>query len=792
MTNVSLKKINPVSRRPIGSDGQDLQTVCILCSHNCGVRVDVERGAITAVRPDKANQITEGYICNKAVSIPYCVNHKQRIAGPLRRREDGSFGPISWDQALEEIAARLKSILEKHSPSAIGVAGVGGQGNHLDGPFILRLLNALGSKRFFSSWAQEKHQHSLISQWMFDAAPTTFLHPDLDRTSFHMVIGSNPKISNRAHKPNVTYRDLSRTDDVTLVVVDPRTTETSRQANEHVQLLPGTDAWFLLGMLAHILRSTDLMDTEFLLTWGDDLATLQAEFSMVDVEVMARRSGLDVDQVRRVAENYARAESACLLHDLGAEQIPFSTLIAYLLQLLAVVTGNIGQDGGSVFASTMKPAVRGSKRFQEPARALASGIQAIASQGGMGMFSPTLIPEEILCDHPKRLRALIVEGANPWLSYSDTNAWRNAREKLELLVVIDPAMTETALQADYVLPAPSGYEKWEWSDFVKGYPAIKTQVRPPVVPVRGNCLPEPEIHVRLMEKLGLVPTASKELQALANGVLTPSGAQKFLTLAKEQAAGNTAAEMVWAYNLVGPQLPAPGLVAVWLLCFANARTRRGAVLNTLGETWRDANPYELGCELWQRVIENPGGVELARTDRSSNLADNLGWEDRKIRLLPQGIIAELHRAITSEPVLDANYPLVLSSGLRTRFTANTIQRDPAWRKGKGSEYTLHMSIEDLEDLGLESGEEVRVSTDVGSVCLPVQADKNLRPGMVWMPNGYGMWKPDSDPLNSDLDGVNMNEITAVWQRDPISGCPHHKHTLCRVDPVGTKQNPLSE
>jgi anaerobic selenocysteine-containing dehydrogenase len=466
---------------------------------------------------------------------------------------------------------------------------------------------------------------------------------------------------------------------------------------------------------------------------------------------------------------------------LGAEQVPFSTVIAYLLQLLAVVTGNIGRDGGSIFAATLKPAVLSPKRFSEPQRALASGIQSIASQGGLGMFSPALIPEEILCDHPHRLRALIVEGANPWLSFSDTNAFRRARQELELLVVIDPAMTETALEADYVLPVPSGYEKWEWSDFVKGYPAIETQVRAPVVPVRGNCLPEPEIHVRLMEKLGLVPEPSTELVSAAADALTPAGAKVFLQLARQEAKGNSAADLAWTYRLVGPQLPAPGLVAVWQLCFANAATRREAVLNTLGQQWRDCDQYELGCELWRRIVDHPEGVEIARLDRTTNLADNLGWGDGKIRLLPEGIVSELRRAITSEPFSEPDYPLVLSAGVRTRHTANTIQRDPAWRKGKGSKCTLHMSAADLADYGLEDGDRVRVATVAGEVELPVEADKNLRPGFVWIPNGYGMWKPGTEPHSGDLDGVNINELTDAKDRDPISGCPHHKHTLCLVE-----------
>ena len=736
-----------------------------------------------AVRPDKDNAISRGYICNKSVTIGHYVNHGQRVDAPLKRHPDGGFEKIDWDQAINEIAERLKTIRDQHSPSAIGLAGVGGQANHLDGPFALRLLSALGSKRFFNSWAQEKTQHSLVSQWIFDSPPTVFVHPDTSHTRFHMVIGSNPRISNRGHNANQTYRDMAHSGDVTLVVVDPRETETTRQADEHVRLQPGTDVWFLLGLIAHIVQTPRLCDEEFLAEKVNEVEAFRCEFTEIDVGQMSEHCGVPEEQLRRIAEGYAAAESASLLHDLGAEQIPFSTVIAYLLQVLAVITGNIGKDGGSIFCGTMKPPALHPKRHAPPERALASGIQAIASQGGLGMFSPTLIPEEIVLDHSQRLRALIVEGANPWLSFSDTNAWREARKKLDLLVVIDPAMTETALQADFILPVPTGYEKWEWSDFAKGYPAIQTQVRPPVVPPRGDVLPEAEINVRLMEALGFVPEPSEALKECAEKALTPDGAQDFMTLARQEANRNTAAELCWTYRLVGPLLPAPGLVAIWQMCFANAHLRRDAVVATLGEDWNKADVYELGCEMWRRVIESPGGVEIARLDRQRNLEENIGWEDGKIRLLPVGIVDELRRAVQSRPASDPEYPIRLAAGLRTRWTANTIQREPAWRKGKGSDCTLHLSAADAERLSLGEGNLARVSTRTGSVTLAVEIDKSVAEGNAWIPNGYGMWRPGSDPEEAELVGINMNELTDVTDRDPISGCPHHKSIDCRIESV---------
>ena len=103
-----------VSATPIARDGKDLVAVCVLCSHNCGIRVDVEDNRMVAVRPDKASPITHGYICNKAVTVVNYAHHGQRLEHPLRRRADGTFERVDWDTAVREIAAKLSKVRGEH------------------------------------------------------------------------------------------------------------------------------------------------------------------------------------------------------------------------------------------------------------------------------------------------------------------------------------------------------------------------------------------------------------------------------------------------------------------------------------------------------------------------------------------------------------------------------------------------------------------------------------------------------------------------------------------------------
>lgn len=782
----TMRSVDPsISRTPIALEASDQPTVCVLCSHNCGLRVDVEAGRISAIRGDERSPITHGYLCNKAFSIGAYVEHAQRLHHPLRRRPEGGFERISWETAITEIAAKLEAVRKRHSPRAIGLVGIGGQANHMDGPYGIGFLRALGSRRWFNAFAQEKTQHALVDQWLFDASPATFLHADMEHARYMLVLGTNPRISNRGHNANDSFPEFAKDPARTMVVVDPRETETTRAASRHLRVRPGTDVFLLLGLAAAIVEG-DLVDADFVARRGRDFDVLRAALAEIDVADMAARCGLDAAEIRAVAEGFARADGAAIFYDLGVEQTHFSTLISYLIRVLLVLTGNVGRRGGNVFYETMMPPVVDRARLSEPERALASGIPAIRALGNFGMFSPTLVPEEILLDHPERLRAVIVEGSNPYLSYSDTSRWREARAKLDLLVVIEPAMTETAQDADYVLPAPVGYEKWEIAGFPKGYPEVYVQLRPPVVPPPGEALPEPEIYARLAEAMDLFGAPPAELFALAPQALAPDGAAAFF-LAAQQAAAERAGEgrdasnqiLFWAYRTLGPLLPAPSLVAVFLQSGLNAMMRSEGVLRTFGAEWRDKGPFEVALEIYRRILAHPEGVEIARADETRNFEDHVGHEDGRAHLAPEPMLKEIDRALATPPVRDPEFPFVLAAGLRTRWTANTIQRDPAWRKGRGPHCALNLSPADAERLGVRDGDPLRIRTRRGEAVMPAQVDAKLMDGHVWMPNGFGVRYPAKGDVT--MDGVNQNELTDVTDRDPLTGIPHHRIVPCHLE-----------
>lgn len=777
-----------ISRTPIASEARDLATVCVLCSHNCGLRVDVADNAIVAVRGDASSPITGGYVCNKAFSVPAYVGHGQRVEHPLRRREDGAFERIGWDRAITEIAERLGAIRERHGGRAIGLVGIGGQANHLDAPYGLSWLRGVGSRRWFNAFAQEKTQHNLLDQWMVSASPAAFLHPDQHHTDYMLVLGTNPKVTNRGHNATDVFKAMARDPDKTVVVVDPRTTETTRGADRHLQVAPGGDCYLLLA-LAAVLVSEDRVDRAFVDRRASGYEAIARALRELDVDALARRAGVSRGEIEEVARGFAGARRASILGDLGIEQVPFSTLNAYLVRLLLALTGNLGRRGGNVYYQSFNPPdPRGLERAPTE-RSLVSGIPAIRALGSYAMFSPSLVPEEVMCDHPERLRALVVEGSNPLLSFSDTQRWREAIDRLDLLVVIDPAMTETARAADYVLPTPVGYEKWEMSGFPKGYPEIHAQIRPPVVAGPPEALPEAEIYARLSEAMGLFGEPPAPLRWLARRADRPRVRMALFVATSAAVArhrgggsGMQARLIFWLYRLLGPHFPSPALTAVWLVCAKNAMSRRAAVLRTLGPSWRFRDPFAIAEELFRRVLAHPEGVEIARLDDRDNLADHVGFEDGRVRLAPEEMLREIERCVAAPERDRARYPLVLSAGVRTAWTANTIHRDPEWRKGRGPHCVVFLSPHDAAARGISDGDPVVLESARSRVSLPARVDDRMRAGHVAVPNGFGTtWVDDAGVRH--VSGINLNELTASAERDPFTGCPHHKHVPCEVRPA---------
>ena len=374
-----------------------------------------------------------------------------------------------------------------------------------------------------------------------------------------------------------------------------------------------------------------------------------------------------------------------------------------------------------------------------------------------------VIAEEILTDHPKRFRAMIVESGNPAHSLADSVRFREALDALDVVVVIDVALTETARHADYVLPAASQFEKWEATFFNLEFPHNSFHLRAPVLDALEGTLPEPEIHARIVRALGVFDDADLEpLRAAAR-----AGRAEFTTAFGEAAQSDPRIMAHLAYVLyetLGPTLP-DGAAAAAVLWGAAQRC-----FMTYPDAVRRAG-HEDGNALFDAILSSRSGVHFT-VDDYDDAWDYVTHPDKRMALAIDPLLDELRDLAGSAPGWTSDeYPLVLSAGERRSYTANTIFRDPSWRK-RDPDGALRVSPADADRLGLTDGGRARVTTERGSAEALVEVNETMMAGHVSLPNGLGL---DGSP------GVAPNELTSAHWRDPRIGTPWHKHV-----PAGSK------
>ena len=743
-------------------------TSCILCSQNCGIEVDVEDGHLTRIRGDKAHPASRGYACEKAQRLDYYQNAKSRLTSPLRRTAGGTFEEISWDVAIREIADKLGAIRDTHGGETIFYYGGGGQGNHLGGAYSRATRAALGSIYSSNALAQEKTGEFWVDGQLF-GKPKCHTCGDFEHAEVALFIGKNPWQSHGLPRARVVLKELAADPARTLIVIDPRRTETAAMADHHLRVRPGGDPFVLTALLA-VLIQEDLVDHAFLRDRTNGFPTVHAALAGISVADYAARAGVPEAQVREVARRIGTASSVATYEDLGMQQARHSTLNSYLEKLLYLVTGNFAKRGAMNIHSYVAPLVgNANHEYTTPV----GGHRIIG-----GMVPCNVIADEILNDHPKRFRAMFVESANPAHSLAESRRMREALAALDCMVVIDVAMTETARLAHYVLPAASQFEKWEATFFNLEFPVNVFQLRAPLFDALQGTLAEPEIHRRLVRALGALTDEDlaplREAAKLGRAALAPA---YFSASARNPKLGKLAPIVL--LETLGPTLPdgAATTAVLWgaahLCAMAFADSVRRAGFDGVGPA--------LGEQLFDAMLTRRSGLTFTIDDYAETWR-RLETKDKRVRLVIPELLEELGQLAGEDPaVRDPAFPFVLSAGERRSSTANTIFRDPTWRKKDGGG-ALRLSPIDAARLGIADGGHARVTTKAGSVVAVVELSHTLQPGHASLPNGLGLDYPDAEG-HTVVHGIAPNELTSSSDRDWIAGTPWHKHVPARIEAV---------
>ncbi|HSW32910.1 MAG TPA: molybdopterin-dependent oxidoreductase [Steroidobacteraceae bacterium] len=760
------------------SDGWH-KTACIICALNCGLEVqtDDKDRRITKIRGDKAHPISRGYVCEKSQRMDYYQNGADRLSSPMRRRPDGSYEAIDWDTAIREIAQKFKAIRDTHGGESILYFGGANQGSHLGGTYGDSTQKALGVQYRSNALAQEKTGEF----WVAGKMLTTGAHGDFEHCEVAVFVGKNPWHSHGFARTRVILRDIQKDPNRSLIVIDPRRSETAEMADIHLQVKPGTDAW-CLAALAAILVQEDRVAHPWLAEHTTGFAEISAVLRSIPVARYAGFCGVDEALLRQAARRIAQARSVSMMEDLGLQMNVHSTLGSYLQRLVWLLTGHYGRPGTNnafvPFLSLAKASKgEGFSASQRPTQRVERRSPVAGAKIIIGLIPCNVIPEEILTDHPKRYHAMLIECGNPVHSLADSQRMRAALRALELSVVIDVAMTETAREADYVLPAASQFEKPDATFFNLEFPRNGFQLRQPLFEPRPGTLPEAEIHARLVEALGeLSERDYAPLRRAAKlGRLAYSLAFAWQSSRNRKIARFAA---IVLYRTLGPTLPrgmAPA-ASLWGIAQMYVRSQPAAA----ARAGFGGNAVFAGNRLFDAILGSPSGVIFA----VSGYADS--WKavrlpDHRINLYLPELLPELQKLESGPQPQDPAFPYVLSAGERRGETSNTVIRDPGWHR-KGAFGPLRISPQDAQALGCTDGDTLWLSTGRARVEVVVEVTDTMQPGHISLPNGQGLAYRLADGTIVHA-GVAPNELTDATRRDFLAGTPWHKHVPARLERV---------
>ena len=741
------------------------KTGCVLCAQNCGLEILVEDGRMVRVKPDKENPRSEGYACRKGLNVIYHQYPADRLTQPLKRVGD-RFESISWDQAIGEIAEKMRALVDRHGPRCLAYMGASTQGGHFEGAFGLSLLEGLGSHHYYNSAGQEfsglfwVNGRVLGKQYLNAAA-------DEKTAEMYVAWGWNGMESHQIPQAPKVLRGFSKDPARLLVAIDPRRSETAAIADIHLSVRPGTDALLMKAMIAMILGE-GWENREYIERCVEGFDTIRPWFEGFDARAAITVCELDYDEVYRLCR-LMTTKRWCIHPDLGIYMGRRSTLNSYLMAILMATCGVFCVRGGNVIPGMLVPLGRhADERDPKTWRTPATNMPPAAG----GSFPPAVMPEEILSDHPERLRAVYVSGCNPLRAYPDTTAYEEAFGRLDLLVVSDIVMSETARLAHYVLPCRSYYEAWDSTFFQHNWPGIFFQLRRPIVEPPGQCLEASQIYTLLADRLGLIPEIPDGLYEAATGDRLQFGAELMVWVASEPKAARVM-PFVLAKTL-GREWDSAALAALWGVLMTAPKVFRESAARVGFEPGPDQ-----GDRIFQALLDNPQGIWIGKVDED-NLMASVKTPSGKIEVhipeLEEEII-QLDPAGEAEGLrLPDAFPLILNAGRHTSCNANTLMRNPEWNRGKRA-CTVAVNPADAEALGLSDGQQVRVTTEGGNDVGELEVTDQVRPGTVLIPHGFGLI------YTGEVYGINVNRLTKNTHRDPL-GTPLHRYVPCRVEAAG--------
>ena len=716
----------------MNTNGSPHYRSCNLCEAICGIEISVEADGHLEIRGDDQDPFSRGYICPKAVALQDLHYDKDRLRHPVRRTANG-WERIGWNEAFDEVARNLKRINAQYGRNSIA-SYLGNPTVHNSGAILFapEFLRSLRTRNKFSATSVDQLAHHLSGYLMF-GHQLLLPVPDVDRTNYFLMLGANPAVSNGSlmTAPGMGRRlQEIRKRGGKVVLIDPRHNETARLVDRHLFIRPGTDVLFLLALL-HVVFDERLARLGHLEAFTDGVETVARVVAEFPPEKVASITGIDAEQIRVLAREFAAADSAVCYGRIGVSTQEFGGACQWLINVLNVVTGNLDRPGGAMFTL--------------PAFDPVSAPQSLAPRGSFarwhsrvrklpefaGELPVAALGEEILTEGPGQVKAFVTLAGNPVLSTPNGRHLDQALASLEFMVSIDCYINETTRHAHIILPPTSPLERGHY-DLAFNLLAVRNTAKysPPLFERAADARHDWEILLELQTRM-----RSDGLRDRVKGQFMKRflGHERMLDL---------------------------GL--------------------RFGPYGAKFNPFSKGLTL-SKVRKAVHGIDLGPLKPC--LPGRLRTADKRIALAPDVLVKDIERVKTrffTVPAAEDNGHLLLIGRRQLRSNNSWMHNYPRLLRGK-PQCTLMMHPTDAANRDLISGQDVVVRSQIGSIVLPLEITDSIMPGVVSIPHGWGHTRPGTQLDTAQQHaGASINDLMDNQSIDTLSGTAAFSGTRVEV------------
>jgi anaerobic selenocysteine-containing dehydrogenase len=686
---------------------------CHLCEAICGLEIKIEGDTITSIRGDDADPFSRGHICPKAVAIKDIHEDPDRLRLPMKR-VGIEWTAISWDEAFDFAAEKIAGIQQAHGNNAVGFYA-GNPSVHNVGTLfsVPALARTLKTKSAFSATSVDQLPQQLTSLLMFGHQFMIPI-PDIDRTDYFLILGGNPVASNGSMMtvPDVTKRlqaIVKRGGKV--IVIDPRRTETADIASEHHFIKPGTDAVLLMAILNTLKSESLFRITPAQSAKHNDLDLALAAIAEFTPETAAGITGIDAAAIRRIAREFAHANSAVCYGRLGTTLQSFGTVNQWLIQLINLVTGSLDRVGGTMPTTPIIP-ITGAGTKPGHYNQWQSRVGKLPESGGE--LPSAAMAEEILTMGDGQVRGMVTICGNPVLSTPDGRKLDEALASLEFMLAIDIYINETTRHAHLILP-PTSSLNHDHYDFIFNAFAVRNVAR-----YNQAVWPRPpqerydweifgELCKRISAKTGRPPVGTASTATMIEGMLAKSPAARGVTFASLNAS---------EHGLdLGPLTPS---------LYSRLETPDGKI----------------------QCAPAPIIADVARVNST---------------FLSKATVPN------SSPDKEFQASLQLIGRRHVRSNNSWMHNYHRLVKGKPRDQ-LMMNPADAAARGLADGQLVEVTSAIGAIRIVLKATDEVMPGVVCLPHGWGHARDGTRlTLAQQHAGASYNDLSDASRIDAISG-----------------------